>query len=89
MVRPTSRSALSCLPRLLSLLVASAGILLFASDALACPDCPTARVVRSSVFDEAFWSTLGLVILPLAVLGGIAVALYRIGLDGPNKDLDS
>jgi hypothetical protein len=82
MPRLSPRSFLS------SLLAAQAAVMLVAARAQACPDCPTARVVRASVLDDAFWSTLGLVILPLAVLAGITVALYGIGRSGPTPSLE-
>src|SRR5262249_20925607 len=47
---------------------------------LACPDCATARVVRSSVFDQHFWTNLYLISLPLLVLAVISALLYPIGI---------
>ena len=47
--------------------------------ALACPDCPTARLVQESVFDHRFWSNLFFVSSPLVVLSLIGVWLYRLG----------
>lgn len=46
-----------------------------------CPDCPTARIVRASVYDERFWTYLIAIVLPLLVLGLISALLYRIGIE--------
>ncbi|HZH78572.1 MAG TPA: hypothetical protein VEY88_21265 [Archangium sp.] len=54
--------------------------LLVTSAALACPDCPTAQVVRASVGGEAFWSHLTMVGVPFLLVGGLSAILYRIGL---------
>ncbi|HEY3494155.1 MAG TPA: hypothetical protein VGK73_05695 [Polyangiaceae bacterium] len=50
---------------------------------LACPDCATARIVQSSVWDGPFWSTLLTLALPLLVLSGVATLLRRIGAGAP------
>ena len=55
--------------------------LIATSEALACPDCPTAQLVQTSVFDHRFASHLFLISLPLLVLGVISGLLYRIGID--------
>jgi hypothetical protein len=47
--------------------------------ALACPDCPTAVSARQRVFGEDFFANLGMVSLPLVVLGGICALLWRVG----------
>ena len=49
----------------------------------ACPDCPAARLARSSVFDDGFWTNLLLVSLPVLALAAISALLYRIG--GPRR----
>jgi len=49
--------------------------------AVACPNCPTARTVRASVFDQGFWMNMGLISLPLVLLVLITTWLYRIGLE--------
>jgi hypothetical protein len=54
--------------------------LLVTTAALACPDCPTARVVRASVVGEDFWSHLVMVVVPFLLLGALSALLYRIGL---------
>jgi hypothetical protein len=54
--------------------------LLVTSTALACPDCPTAQVVRASVGGEAFWSHLMMVGMPFLLVGALSAFLYRIGL---------
>lgn len=59
---------------------ASLAGLLVSSDALACPDCPTARVVRASVGGEEFWSHLMMVGGPFLLVGALSAFLYRIGL---------
>lgn len=58
-----------------------AGALFWASTALACPDCATARAARGAFFDERFPGHLALALLPLLVLGVIVSLLYRIGLE--------
>jgi hypothetical protein len=50
--------------------------------ALACPNCATAQLVRTSVFDERFWDNLLVICLPLVILGLISALLYRI-VGGP------
>jgi hypothetical protein len=44
-----------------------------------CPDCPTAEVVRLSVWDERFWAHLFVLALPLLVLAGIVAAIHGVG----------
>jgi hypothetical protein len=48
--------------------------------AFACPGCPSARLVRASIYDDAFWSNLTRTLLPLLVLGVVSAFLYRIGI---------
>lgn len=60
---------------------AFAVVMLRGGNALACPDCITARSVRASIFAEGFWTNLGLISAPLVVLGVITAVLYRIGLE--------
>jgi hypothetical protein len=67
--------------RFLGMLV-MAYALVAAAEAYSCPNCATARVVRASFVDDRFWATLLQIVLPLAVLGAIAAALYRIDLPG-------
>lgn len=62
-------------------LVAGALACLPAGEALACPNCLTARVVRASVFDAHFWPNLFLISLPLLIMGIIGALLYQIGID--------
>lgn len=71
--------------RHMSFLVVStmAALLVVSVEARACPDCATALAVRASVFDDSFWTHLVLITLPLIVLTGISVRLYRIGLEPP------
>jgi len=57
----------------------------WAAEALACPNCASARAVRASVYDASFWSNLALVVLPLLVLMACCRQLYRIGLK-PGRD---
>lgn len=54
-------------------------LLLVERVAFACPDCPTAVSARQRVFGEDFFTNLGMVSLPLVVLGGIAALLWRVG----------
>jgi uncharacterized BrkB/YihY/UPF0761 family membrane protein len=60
-----------------------APVLLLTGAAQACPNCPTARAVRASVFDDNFWTYLTLITLPLLVLAVVSFLLYRIGLERP------
>jgi hypothetical protein len=55
------------------------------TQAHACPDCPTARFVRASVFDDHFGTHLMLISMPLIVLAVISALLYRIGLERPRS----
>ena len=55
---------------------------------LACPSCPSARVVRASVYDASFWSNLALVLMPLLVLAALCRGLYRIGLQPERRASD-
>ncbi len=54
--------------------------LLMTTVALACPDCPTAQVVRASVVGEGFWNHLVMVAVPFLLIGALSAFLYRIGL---------
>jgi hypothetical protein len=54
--------------------------LLVGSTALACPDCPTAQVVRGAVWGEGFWGYLVMAIVPFLLIGGLSALLYRVGL---------
>jgi hypothetical protein len=54
--------------------------LLRSGGALACPDCPTAGVVRSFVLDERFWTNLMFITAPIGLLGVITALLFRIGI---------
>lgn len=47
---------------------------------LACPDCPTARVVKASVLGEGFWTYLVMAVVPFLLIGALSAWLYRIGL---------
>jgi hypothetical protein len=58
------------LPELLAI-----GVWLIATEAGACPKCQTAQTVRAWVFDDRFWSTVGLIALPLLVM---AIALFSV-----------
>lgn len=60
---------------------AVASVLLLSAVAEACPNCPTARLVRASVFDTNFWTYLMFITLPLLVLALVCILLYRIGLE--------
>ncbi len=63
-------------------LVVLAGVLL-STAVLACPDCPTARVVRASVVGEDFWNNLVVLIVPFLLIGALSALLYRVGLSPP------
>lgn len=56
--------------------------LLVLGTALACPDCETARVVRASIRNQPFWSTLVTLLVPLLLIGAVSALLYRVGLPG-------
>jgi hypothetical protein len=45
---------------------------------LGCPDCETARIVRSSVLDENFWPHLTMMLLPLIVIALMTLVIYRL-----------
>lgn len=49
------------------------------SPALACPNCPTAEVVRASVWGGDFWHRLVMVLAPFLLMGFISALLYRVG----------
>ena len=49
---------------------------------LACPRCSTTDAVRAAVFGDGFWTTLGLLLLPVLIITAIAVLLHRIGATG-------
>jgi uncharacterized membrane protein len=48
--------------------------------ALACPDCPTAEVVRGAVLGEGFWGYLLMAVVPFVLIGALSALLYRVGL---------
>jgi uncharacterized membrane protein len=54
--------------------------LLGGAASLACPDCPTAQVVRTSVLSEGFWTYLVMAVVPFLLIGVLSALLYRIGL---------
>ncbi|HYI02144.1 hypothetical protein [Hyalangium sp.] len=56
------------------------GGLLVGPPAVACPDCPTARVVRTSVLGDDFWTYLVTAVVPFLLIGALSALLYRIGL---------
>lgn len=56
-----------------------AGLLMSAAS-LACPNCPTSRVVKASVLGEGFWNYLVMAIVPFLLIGALSAWLYRIGL---------
>jgi hypothetical protein len=56
-------------------------VLLTAREAMACPSCPAARSLRALIFDGSFWPNLGLITLPLLVLGVVSARLHRIGIE--------
>lgn len=58
---------------------------LSASVALACPNCPTSRVVRASVLNGEFWRILLSLSLPFLVIGFLTALLYRVGLSTPRR----
>ena len=51
------------------------------AQALACPDCSTARLVRAPLVDADFFPNLALLLAPLGVVALICARLYRIGLE--------
>jgi hypothetical protein len=48
--------------------------------AAACPSCYTGQLARARVLGEHFWHDLVIVLLPVVILAGLAMLLYRIGL---------
>lgn len=54
--------------------------MLAGSAALACPQCPTARVVQTSVLGEGFWTYLVMALVPFLLIGALSALLYRVGL---------
>lgn len=50
-----------------------------ASPVLACPNCPTAQVVRASVWGGDFWHRLVMMLAPFLFMGFISALLYRVG----------
>jgi uncharacterized membrane protein len=63
-------------------LVVLAGALV-STAVLACPDCPTAQVVRASVVGEDFWHNLVVLVVPFLLIGALSALLYRVGLSPP------
>jgi hypothetical protein len=59
--------------------LAALAVLLGAPSAWACPDCATGQVVRDSLFQQGFWTQLGLLALPLLLVCAIALGLHGIG----------
>ncbi|WP_257454063.1 hypothetical protein [Archangium lipolyticum] len=55
--------------------------------ALACPDCPTAQVVRASVVGDDFWNNLVVLSVPFLLIGALSALLYRVGL--PPRDVSA
>jgi hypothetical protein len=55
--------------------------LLLAPRAHACTLCHTdiGRQVRAGVFADDFWQNLGITVLPIALVGGVAVQIRRGG----------
>jgi hypothetical protein len=47
---------------------------------LACPNCPTAQVVKAAVLGEGFWTYLVMAVVPFLLIGALSAWLYRIGL---------
>jgi hypothetical protein len=48
--------------------------------AFACPDCPTARVVKASILGGDSWNHLVMVTVPFLLIGSLSALLYRVGL---------
>ena len=66
--------------------VVALAVALVTTAALACPDCPTARVVRRSLWVGDFWGLLVTLAVPFLLIGFLSAVLYRIGLDGPGTE---
>jgi hypothetical protein len=60
------------------LVLASGGALLAPATALACPSCPTSRVVARIVCSGDAWAHAAAVAAPFAILGLLVVLLHRI-----------
>jgi hypothetical protein len=52
--------------------------------AVACPDCPAARLTRAQVCDRLFAGHLAATLAPLAILVGLAWLSRRLGR-GPRR----
>jgi hypothetical protein len=52
--------------------------------AAACPSCYTGQLARARVLGEHFWQDLAMILLPVVIMAGLAMLLYRIGL--PPRD---
>ena len=53
--------------------------LLWAGNAIACPNCPTSRLARGQICDTRFGTNLLETLAPLMVLLGIALLMRRLG----------
>jgi hypothetical protein len=58
---------------------AAATTLTLSANAVACPRCYTAQVVRTMAFGPAFWPNLLAIALPFVVLAAVTVAFDRMG----------
>lgn len=66
-----------------SKLLAMLAVLADSRLAVACPDCPTSRVVRAIVCGEHVWTNLAMTVAPFAIFAAVAGALHRIGRPPP------
>ena len=53
--------------------------MMVSANAVACPRCYTAQVVRAIAFGPAFWPNLLAIALPFVILAAVTVAFDRMG----------
>jgi hypothetical protein len=53
--------------------------LLQTAPALACPSCPTSRLVSATVCGAGMWHNLAVTAAPFAAFAALAIGLHRIG----------
>jgi len=64
--------------RVVSQLLAMIAVLVDSRAAMACPGCPTSRLVRQVVCAQHPWTNLAITAAPFAVFGAIAWGLHRM-----------
>jgi hypothetical protein len=64
---------------LLAMIATMAACLRLEGFVIACPDCPTSRVVSALVCGDGVWRNLAFTMAPFFVFGIVAWRLHRIG----------